>query len=63
MNEAELRAIYESIEGHQPHTLHWNTDGTPKYINRLINTQSPYLLRHAHNPDCVHAVRDKDSVY
>lgn len=29
---------------------HKNPDGTPKYTNRLVNTRSPYLLHHAHNP-------------
>jgi uncharacterized protein len=31
-------------------TLHLNSDGTPKYTNRLINETSPYLRQHAHNP-------------
>jgi hypothetical protein len=36
--------------GYQPSTEHFNEDGTPKYINRLILEDSPYLLQHAHNP-------------
>ena len=29
---------------------HTNEDGSPKYTNRLIQEESPYLLQHAHNP-------------
>ena len=29
---------------------HLNSDGTPKYTNRLAAETSPYLLQHAHNP-------------
>ncbi len=36
--------------GYRPRTEHFNRDGTPKYINRLILEDSPYLLQHAHNP-------------
>ncbi|MGD8909589.1 MAG: thioredoxin domain-containing protein [Chromatiales bacterium] len=36
--------------GYRPRTEHFNEDGTPKYINRLILEDSPYLLQHAHNP-------------
>ncbi len=32
------------------HTQHVQADGSPKYINRLISEDSPYLLQHAHNP-------------
>ncbi|MCU7857816.1 MAG: thioredoxin domain-containing protein, partial [Candidatus Thiodiazotropha sp. (ex Lucinoma borealis)] len=35
---------------YQPRTEHFNEDGTPRYINRLILEDSPYLLQHAHNP-------------
>lgn len=35
---------------YKPRTEHFNSDGTPKYINRLIFEQSPYLIQHAHNP-------------
>ncbi|HVM96709.1 MAG TPA: thioredoxin domain-containing protein, partial [Candidatus Acidoferrales bacterium] len=34
----------------QPHTSHFNADGSPKYINRLVLSQSPYLQQHAFNP-------------
>ncbi len=36
--------------GYRPRTEHFNADGSPKYINRLILEDSPYLLQHAHNP-------------
>jgi hypothetical protein len=29
---------------------HRTADGSPKFVNRLISEQSPYLLQHAHNP-------------
>jgi uncharacterized protein YyaL (SSP411 family) len=29
---------------------HLNSEGTPKYTNRLIKETSPYLQQHAHNP-------------
>ncbi len=35
---------------YNPRTEHFNADGTPKYINRLIFEESPYLIQHAHNP-------------
>ncbi len=35
---------------YQPRTEHLNADGSPKYINRLILEESPYLIQHAHNP-------------
>jgi uncharacterized protein YyaL (SSP411 family) len=31
-------------------TMHLNSDGTPKFTNRLVNETSPYLQQHAHNP-------------
>ena len=33
-----------------PRTEHFNENGDPQYINRLIKEDSPYLLQHAHNP-------------
>ncbi len=33
-----------------PRTHHFNEDGSPKYVNRLIFQESPYLRQHAHNP-------------
>jgi uncharacterized protein YyaL (SSP411 family) len=29
---------------------HFNSDGSPKYTNRLASETSPYLRQHAHNP-------------
>jgi uncharacterized protein len=37
-------------QAYRPRTEHLNADGSPKYINRLILEDSPYLLQHAHNP-------------
>ncbi|HTV79660.1 MAG TPA: thioredoxin domain-containing protein [Steroidobacteraceae bacterium] len=31
-------------------TRHLNSDGTPRYTNRLARETSPYLRQHAHNP-------------
>ena len=35
---------------YEPRTHHFNDDGTPKFVNRLVLETSPYLLQHAHNP-------------
>jgi len=35
---------------YRPRTRHLLPDGAPRYVNRLIREQSPYLLQHAHNP-------------
>ena len=49
--DARLNQAYENKgQDYQPRTRHINNDGTPKYINQLIFSQSPYLLQHAHNP-------------
>ncbi|HHB11973.1 MAG TPA: DUF255 domain-containing protein [Chromatiales bacterium] len=34
----------------KPRTEHLGPDGRPRYVNRLILEDSPYLLQHAHNP-------------
>ena len=34
----------------QPRTRHLDADGQPRFINRLIHEDAPYLLQHAHNP-------------
>ncbi len=49
--EQKLKAAYlaKGITYH-PRTEHLNEDGSPRYINRLILEDSPYLLQHAHNP-------------
>ena len=33
-----------------PRTEHLQADGSPKFTNRLILEDSPYLIQHAHNP-------------
>ncbi len=49
--EARLReALEKKGEKYKPRTHHLEEDGSPKYINELINETSPYLLQHAHNP-------------
>lgn len=35
---------------YQPRTRYLDEHNKPKYINRLIREDSPYLLQHAHNP-------------
>jgi len=35
---------------YHPRTRHLLPDGSPRYTNRLILEDSPYLLQHAHNP-------------
>ncbi len=53
--EDRLRdSLREALKGkpksYTPRTVHFNPDGSPKYLNRLILETSPYLLQHAHNP-------------
>ncbi len=50
-----LQAFKDRGEDYKPRTEHFKEDGTPQYINRLINEDSPYLLQHAHNPVNWHA--------
>ena len=48
---ARLTAAYERRgPGWKPRTVHFGPDGRPRYVNRLILEDSPYLLQHAHNP-------------
>ena len=35
---------------YEPRTRHRRADGAPRYTNRLILEDSPYLQQHAHNP-------------
>ncbi len=35
---------------YHPRTRHLLPDGSPRYTNRLMAEDSPYLLQHAHNP-------------
>ena len=44
------RAWADRSADYEPRTKHLQTDGTPKYINRLFLESSPYLRQHAHNP-------------
>lgn len=47
----QLRAaLAAKSTDYRPRTEHFNPDGSPKYLNRLIFETSPYLLQHAHNP-------------
>jgi len=50
LQEELLQAYKQRGAKYRPRTEHFNDDGTPTYINRLINEDSPYLLQHAHNP-------------
>jgi len=53
-NNKPLKSLMDAYENmgpnYKPRTEHFIDDGRPKYINRLILEQSPYLLQHAHNP-------------
>ena len=44
------QALKSKGPDYQPRTEHLFADGRPKYTNRLILEDSPYLLQHAHNP-------------
>ncbi len=44
------QALKDKVKDYQLRTEHINADGSPKYTNRLILEQSPYLIQHAHNP-------------
>ena len=49
--DAELARTWAARPAdYEPRTKHLQTDGTPKYINRLFLESSPYLRQHAHNP-------------
>ena len=43
-------ALARRGDGYRPRTHHLREDGSPRFTNRLIETTSPYLLQHAHNP-------------
>ena len=48
---ARLVAAFEAKgPDYVPRTEHLLEDGRPRFINRLILEDSPYLLQHAHNP-------------
>ena len=48
------RRLAEALEAkgpdYRPRTEHLLPDGQPRYTNRLILEDSPYLIQHAHNP-------------
>ena len=47
----QLDAAYDAMpDGYTPRTHLLDNAGRAKYVNRLINEASPYLLQHAHNP-------------
>ncbi len=49
--EARLLAARDERRGtYAVRTEHVDADGRPRYVNRLILEDSPYLLQHAHNP-------------
>lgn len=45
-----LQSLAERGEQYTPRTEHLRADGSPIYVNRLIQEDSPYLIQHAHNP-------------
>ncbi len=48
---AQLRAaLEEQGPDYEARTHHFEADGEPTFVNRLILETSPYLLQHAHNP-------------
>ncbi|MEO1291388.1 MAG: DUF255 domain-containing protein [Pseudomonadota bacterium] len=48
---AALIAAWRSKgSGYTPRTHRLHSDGTPRFVNRLITETSPYLVQHAHNP-------------
>ena len=44
------QALTAKGANYQPRTEHLHDDGSPKFTNRLILEDSPYLIQHAHNP-------------
>ncbi len=47
----QLESGLQSLgSGYQPRTEHLHENGQPKFTNRLILEDSPYLRQHAHNP-------------
>lgn len=50
LTEKMWQAVESRGDSYQPRTEHFDEDGKPLYINRLIFEDSPYLLQHAHNP-------------
>ena len=53
---ARLAAALDAREpGFDPRTAHLLSDGRPRFTNRLLLEDSPYLRQHAHNPVDWHA--------
>ena len=52
MNLAQrIDAMWERRgEDYRPRTRHLDSQGRPRFTNRLFLETSPYLLQHAHNP-------------
>jgi hypothetical protein len=50
LSEALAAALLAKGPNYAPRTHHLHPDGRPKFTNRLIRENSPYLLQHAHNP-------------
>ncbi len=51
MNEPHLLDALAALgPDWRPRTRHLEADGRPRFTNRLVKEQSPYLLQHAHNP-------------
>jgi uncharacterized protein YyaL (SSP411 family) len=56
--QSDDKALHKSLQAalaakgpnYQPRTEHLLSNGQPKFTNRLILENSPYLLQHAHNP-------------
>jgi hypothetical protein len=44
------QALTAKGDQYKPRTEHLLPDGSPRFTNRLILEDSPYLLQHAHNP-------------
>lgn len=50
LRESLKAALITKGPNYQPRTEHLLASGEPKFVNRLILEDSPYLLQHAHNP-------------
>ena len=49
--QQRLRQAWKvSAKASTPRPTHVNLDGSPRYINRLVFSSSPYLQQHAYNP-------------
>lgn len=49
--QRQMREAFKAKgDSYSPRTEHFDDNGDPRYFNRLIFEDSPYLLQHAHNP-------------